>query len=555
MKQELDALIKNQTWELVPPNPTKNIVSCKWLFRIKRKADGSIDRYKTQLVAKGFTQRPSIDFHVTFTLVVKPTTVRIILYVALRHNWNLRQLDVNNAFLQDNLDEEVYMAQPLGFTSDDKSTHICRLRKTIYGLKQAPRAWYNALTGYLSSIGFSKTKSDASLLIRQGLGDTIFVLVYVDDIIVTRSNTFHVDQVIASIASQFSIKDLGNLHYFLGVEVIRSSDGLILTQANYVNEILNDELMTDCKNVHTPMSVSELITLSDGTYLTDATRYHRVLGRLQYLSFTRPDIAYAVNKLSQFMQAPSNLHWKTVKRVLRYLHGTIQLGLRGGDIADRVSTSGYILFLGHNPISWSSKKQNIVSRSSTESEYRTVANALSETLWVTDLLIELCVPIHQMPTIYCDNLGATFLSKNPVLRSKVKHAAVDFHFVRHHVDIKKRITNRHLATAFKDEARSTVQKGADAMKQGADTAKRASQEVKNETASVADEAIRKTKAMGDKVADTAQDIAGKAKTRAQQTWETVKDSTLKIKDTVKGKAEESTEAIKDNVNKSMNTKN
>lgn len=247
---------------------------------------------------------------------------------------------------------------------------------------------------------------------------------------------------------------MGNLHYFLGVKVIRSSDGLILTQANYVNEILNDELMTDCKSVHTPMSVSELITLFDGTYLTDATRYRRVLGRLQYLSFTRPNIAYAVNKLSQFMQAPSNLHWKVVKCVLRYLHGTIQLGLRvtpiedfnlhvysdadwGGDIADRVSTSGYILFLGHNPISWSSKKQNIVSRSSIESEYRVVANALSETLWVTDLLTELRVPIHQMPTIYCDNLGATFLSKNLVLHSKVKHAAVDFHFVRHHVDIKK----------------------------------------------------------------------------------------------------------------------
>ena len=166
--------------------------------------------------------------------------------------------------------------------------------------------------------------------------------------------------------------------------MIRSSNGLILTQANYVNEILNDELMTDCKSVNTPMSASELLTLSDGTHLTDATRYRRVLGRLQYLSFTRPDIAYAVNKLSQFMQVPSDLHWKAVKRVLRYLWGTIQLGLRitpidefnlhvysdadwGGDIVDRVSTSGYFLFLGHNPISWSSKKQNTVSRSSTES--------------------------------------------------------------------------------------------------------------------------------------------------------------------------------------------
>lgn len=194
-------------------------------------------------------------------------------------------------------------------------------------LETSPSGMVHALTGYLSSIGFIKTKSDASLLVRQGLGDTMFILVYVDDIIVTGSNTFQVDQVIASLASKFSVKDLGNLHYFLGVELIRSSDGLILTQANYVNEILNDELMTDYKSVHTPMSASELITLSDGTHLTDATRYRRVLGRLQYLSFTRPDIAYAVNKLSQFMQAPSDLHWKAMKRVLRYLRGTIQLGL------------------------------------------------------------------------------------------------------------------------------------------------------------------------------------------------------------------------------------
>ncbi|PHT61353.1 hypothetical protein T459_34798 [Capsicum annuum] len=174
-----------------------------------------------------------------------------------------------------------------------------KLRKAIYGLKQAPRVWYNAVIGYLSSIGFVKMKSDASLLVRQGLGEIIF-----------------------------------GLHYFLGVEVIRSSNGLILTQANYVNEILNDELMTDCRSVSTPMSATEFLTLSNSTHLTDATCYHRVLGRLQYLSFTRPDIAYEVNKLSQFMQAPSDLHWKAVKRVLRYLCGTIQLGLRVNPIKD-----------------------------------------------------------------------------------------------------------------------------------------------------------------------------------------------------------------------------
>ncbi|XP_015159967.1 uncharacterized mitochondrial protein AtMg00810-like [Solanum tuberosum] len=167
--------------------------------------------------------------------------------------------------------------------------------------------------GYLSSIGFVKTKLDASLLIRHAVGDSLFDLVYVDEIIITGSNTLSVNYVITSFASKFSIKDLGNLHFFLGVEVIRNSNGLILTQANYVNKILNDELMTDHKSVNTPMSASKLLTFSDGTHLTDVTRYLRVLGRLQYLSFTRPGIAYAVNKLTQFMQAPSDLHWKAIE--------------------------------------------------------------------------------------------------------------------------------------------------------------------------------------------------------------------------------------------------
>ncbi|OIT03085.1 retrovirus-related pol polyprotein from transposon tnt 1-94 [Nicotiana attenuata] len=201
------------------------------------------------------------------------------------------------------------------------------------------------------------------------------------------------------------------------------------------------------------MSNSDLLKLNDGADLTDATRYRRVLGRLQYLSFTRLDISYAVNKLSQFMQSPSDLHWKAVKRVLRYLRGTIQFGLRvspncdfnlhmysdadwAGDLTDRSSTSGYILFLDRNPISWSSKKQKIAARSSTEAEYRAIANALAELLWVKNLLLEMKLPIKDTPTIYCDNIGVTYLSENPGLHSRMKHVEVDFHFVRNHVQQK-----------------------------------------------------------------------------------------------------------------------
>uniref|UniRef100_A0A1S3XAK2 Uncharacterized mitochondrial protein AtMg00810-like n=1 Tax=Nicotiana tabacum TaxID=4097 RepID=A0A1S3XAK2_TOBAC len=277
--------------------------------------------------------------------------------------------------------------------------------------------------------------------------------VYVDDIIVTGSNPITVNDIIDFLASRFSIKDLGNLHYFLGVEVIRSSDEIILSQANYVNEILSDELMSYCKSAKTPMSASKLLKLNDGAQLIDATRYRRVLGRLQYLSFTRLGIAYAVNKLSQFMQSPSDLHWKAVKPVLRYLRGTLQFGLRvspkfdfylhmysdadwARDLTDRSSTSGYILFLGPNPISWSSKKQKTVTRLSTEAEYRAVTNALAELLWVRNLLLEMQLLVRDISTIYCDNIGVTYLSKNHVLHSRMKHVEVDFHFVRNHVEEK-----------------------------------------------------------------------------------------------------------------------
>nr|XP_016444735.1 PREDICTED: uncharacterized mitochondrial protein AtMg00810-like [Nicotiana tabacum] len=365
----------------VPYDPSKNVVSCKWIFRIKRKADESVDRYKARLVAK-FTKRSGVDFHLTFSPVVKPTIVRIMLDVPFRFHWPLRQFDVNNAFLQ---------------------------------------------------AGF------------------IFILVHVDDIIVIGSNPINVNKVIASVAYRLSIKDLGNLNYFLGVNVVRNTNDIILSQATYINEILNNKLMADCKSANTLMSVSELLKLNDGALLTDVTRCRRVLGRLQYLSFTRPDISYAVNKLSQFMQSPSDLHWKAVKRVLRYLHGTIKFGLRvspnfdfnlciysnadwAKDLTDRSSISSYILFLDRNHISWSSKKQKNIARSSTEAEYRVVANALAELLWVRNLLLEMQIHVRHTPTIYCDNIGVTYLSENPGLHSRMKHIEVDFHFVCNHVE-------------------------------------------------------------------------------------------------------------------------
>lgn len=460
MSEEYDALVKNGTWALVPPDRRQNLVGCKWVFRTKRKSDGSIDRYKARLVAKGFHQRPGIDYQDTFSPVVKPTTVRIVLSIAVSRGWSLRQLDVNNAFLQGHLSENVYMSQPPGFVDKDNPSYVCKLTKAIYGLKQAPRAWYNELRTFLLQFGFQNSYADTSLFVFHAEGYTMYLLVYVDDLILTGDNATKVNHFINTLAQRFSIKDLGFLTYFLGVEVVPNKQGLLLSQRRYIMDLLTQTKMKDAKTVLTPIPTSPPLMLNSGSSLSDPTEYRHVVGSLQYLLITRPDIAFAVNKLSQYMHSPTTEHWSFVKRLLRYLVGTIDDGLQlyqdsnlslhafsdstlslqafsdadwAGDKDTFCSTSAYVVYLGKNPISWSSKKQRTVARSSTEAEYRSVANTAAELNFICYLLTDLGISLPYCPVIYCDNIGATQLCSNPIFHSRMKHVAIDFHFIRDQV--------------------------------------------------------------------------------------------------------------------------
>jgi histone deacetylase 1/2 len=398
MDLEYSALLKNETWELVPPPKGINLIDSRWVYKVKRNADGSVERFKARLVAKGFKQRHGIDYFDTYSPVVKPSTIRIILSLAVSQGWSMRQIDIQNAFLHGVLEEKVYMKQPPGYEDPSKPSHyICHLKKALYGLKQAPKAWHSKLTSKLHHLGFKGSVADASLFVFREGGVIIYMLIYVDDIIIVSSSDKATDKLIQNMNEDFAVQDLGPLEYFLGIEVKPDSNGVLLSQKRYALDLLKKANMEKCKPISTPMSSSERLSKNHGILLSgeEQFRYRSVVGGLQYLTLTRPDLSFAVNKVCQFIQSPTDVHWVAVKRILRFVKGTVGFGLKiqrssnlllsgfsdadwAGCPDDRRSTSGFAVFLGTNLVSWSSRKQATVSRSSTEAEYKAIANVTAE---------------------------------------------------------------------------------------------------------------------------------------------------------------------------------
>ena len=288
--------MSNRTWELVPRPSNANIVSGKWLFRHKFRADGTLERYKARWVVRGFSQRPGVDFSETFSPVVKSATVRAILAIASARDGPVHQMDVNNAFLQGHLRERVYCQQPVGFIDDTRPEHFYLLDKSLYGLKQAPRAWYERFAQFLGRIGFVSSKSDTSLFVLRRGHDTAYLLLYVDDVVLTASSPVLLRHLIDQLLGEFSMKDLGPLHFFLGIRVTRDATGFFLSQQKYAEELLDRANMVDCWLVSTPVDTHAKLSANAGTPMKDASEYRNIVGGLQYLTMTRPDLSYAMQQ-------------------------------------------------------------------------------------------------------------------------------------------------------------------------------------------------------------------------------------------------------------------
>lgn len=458
MKEEFDSLKLNDTWELTQLPKGRECISTKWVFKIKRGHDGEVNRFKARLVARGFSQKKGLDYFETFAPVVKLTSVRFLL--ALIAHWDLEaiQLDVETAFLNGKLDAEVYVVQPEGFYDHSQPTAVCKLKRTLYGLKQSPRAWYQKFRGTLVMIGFVECSADCGLFIyKDGVNRFVILALYVDDLLLA-SNSKELLQVIKEkLMAEYKMKDAGDLHWLLGLGIQRNrqSRTVHVQQTQYALSCLRKFGMIDSNPVATPMEAIRLQQVQGGEK-TDGLqqKYRSVLGALMYLMIgTRPDIAFAISCLSQFCSCPSQEHWNAVKRILRYLKGTVSAGITysgkdplivtgycdsdfASSTSDRKSVGAYVFVCEGGAISWNSHKQRTVAVSTTEAEYMALSQASREAIWIQRLANDLTVTMDSM-IIMCDNASAICLARNPVQHSRTKHIDVHYHFVRQQVQEEK----------------------------------------------------------------------------------------------------------------------
>ncbi|GJX89975.1 retrovirus-related pol polyprotein from transposon TNT 1-94 [Tanacetum coccineum] len=417
MQEELHQFDRLDVWELVDRPLCKNVINLKWLWKNKRDEENTVIRNKSRLVAKGYAQKEGIDFEESFAPVAWLEAVRLFIVYAAHKSFTVYQMDVKTTFLYGPLKEEVYVNQPDGFVDPYHPDKVYRLKKALYGLKQAPRAWYDELSNFLVSNRFSKGSIDPTLFITKHGEDILLVQIYVDDIIFGSTNPKLSKRFGKLMHSKFDMSMMGELKFFLGIQIHQSPRGIFINQAKYAQEILKKHGMTSCDSIGTPMATKHLDADLSGTPV-DQTKYRSMVGALMYLTASRPDIVHATCYCSCYQAKPTEKHLTVVKRIFRYLKDTINMGLwypkdTGGD----------------KLVSWSSKMQDCTSMSSAEAKYVSLSVCCAQVLWLRTQLTDYGFHFDKIP-MYCDSKAAIAISCNPVQHSRTKHIDVRYHFIK-----------------------------------------------------------------------------------------------------------------------------
>lgn len=457
MKEEYESLLENKTWILTDLPEGKRAIKSKWVYTIKKDAEGNIVKYKARLVAKGYAQKEGIDYTETFSPVVRYTTIRFLLAMSTKLNLQIHQMDAVTAFLNGKLKEEVYMEQPNPY--EDGTKRSCRLLKSIYGLKQASKVWNDTLNAELLKRGLKRSIVDQCIYFSIEGKNILIVAIYVDDILIFFNDPKREQNLRNNLSSSFKMKFIGKVSSILGIRVIRdyAKNTISIDQSNYIGGILKRFNMSDCNPAPTPIDVNQKISMKmspDG----DKERremmgipYREAIGSLLYLAMiSRPDINFSVNLLSRYCENPGKAHWGAVKRVLRYLKGTIDMKITYGsntdgivgysdadwasDLDQRRSTTGYLFTMCGGGISWNSKKQSTVALSSTESEYMAAVAAIQEGIWLSNLYTEVFADGGLKIKICCDNKGAIQVILNNNFSPRTKHIDIRAKFIREKVE-------------------------------------------------------------------------------------------------------------------------
>lgn len=450
MQEELNQFERNEVWELVPRPEGINVIGTKWIFKNKSDESGVVTRNKARLVAQGYTQIEGVDFDETFAPVARLESIRLMLAVACLLKIKLYQMDVKSAFLNGYLNEEVYVEQPKGFVDPIQHEHVYKLRKALYGLKQAPRAWYERLTEFLTQNGYNKGGVDKTLFVKNSKGKLMIAQIYVDDIVFGSMSDQMLKHFVQQMESEFEMSMVGELTYFLGLQVKQKDETIFISQSKYAKNLVKKFGLDSASSKRTPAATHIKLGKDSGGAAVDQSLYRSMIGSLLYLTASRPDIAFAVGVCARYQSEPKASHLMQVKRILKYVKGTAEFGLMfthdtspelkgfcdadwAGSADDRKSTSGGCFFMGNNLISWFSKKQNCISLSTAEAEYIAAGSSCTQLLWMKQMLKEYNIEQDAM-TLYCDNMSAINISKNPVQHGRTKHIDIRHHFIRELVE-------------------------------------------------------------------------------------------------------------------------